>query len=171
MKELVHNFWFRLLASGAFASLVVIVIVGGAIRYYTPPPQDPTLSQLKEVRIVNLAENPLLAEAIRKEREKHGEAEPEREVPPPPPPRPERQVSGFVQLEYTINPDGTVSDVVVLGSAPAGVYEQQAIARISRSMHAPMFNDAGEAIARRTNEIIEFSVPASELRNSRLESK
>lgn len=164
MKKLLEQTWFRMLASAGVATLAVLVVVGGAIRYYEPAPEDPML-EFEQVDILDLAENPALAEAIRKEREKYAEKA-ERE-PPPPPPLPERQISGFVQVEYTINPDGTVSDVQVLGAAPSGVYEERAVAQVSRSMHAPAYNEAGEPVARRTTEIVEFSVPASELLESR----
>lgn len=162
MKSLVQYTWFRVIASAVVATVVIVGVVGGAIRYYDQrPEEDPLLSELEYVKVVNLAENPALAEAIRKEREKHGEPEPSKL--PPPPVLPDREISGFVQVEYTINPDGTVSDVRVVGAAPAGVYEEQAVARIKRSMHAPVYNDAGEPVARRMSEVIEFSVPASEL--------
>ncbi|HEX6928144.1 MAG TPA: TonB family protein [Gammaproteobacteria bacterium] len=162
MKVFLQSTWFRFLASGVIAGVFVIAVVGTAIRFYTPSPEDPLLSELEQVRIVSVADNPALAEAIRREREKHQGVLPE-PVPPPPPLRPEREISGFVQLEYTINPDGSVSDVRVVGSAPSGVYEDQAVAEVSRSMHAPAFNDAGEAVPRRTTEIVEFTVPASQL--------
>lgn len=164
MKKLLEQTWFRMLASAGVATVAILVVVGAAIRYYQPVEEDPML-EFEQVRILDLAENPSLAEAIRKEREKYAQqAEPE---PPPPPPLPERRISGFVQVEYTINADGTVSDVRVLGAAPSGVYEERAVARVSRSMHAPAFNEAGEPVARRTTEIVEFNVPASELLESR----
>lgn len=170
MKNITNSFLLRFLASAAVASVVIIAVLGAGIRYYERPEEDPVLSELQSMRIVNLADNPRLAEAIRKARERNGTVQAER-TPPPPPVMPERQVSGFVHVEYTINPDGSVSDVRVIGAAPRGVYEQQAIAHISRQMHAPVFNDSGEAVARRTTEIVEFTVPASELANRGLESE
>ena len=163
MKTILNSLWFRLAGSAAVASIVVIAVVGSAIRYYEPVHEDRAVSTLQEVDIVSLADNPALAAAIRKERELHGDIHPENEAPPPPPPRPTRDISGFVHVEYTINPDGSVSDVKVLGAAPAGVYEEQAIAQVSRQMRAPVFNDAGEAVARRTTEIIDFTIPATRM--------
>jgi len=167
MKTIVTSMWFRLMASAVVATIVVVVVVGSAIRYYEPEQEDRALSALQEIRIVSLAENPALADAIRRERERNGDVSPRNEPPPLPPSRPSREIAGFVQVEYTINPDGSVSDVRVIGAAPAGVYEEQAVAEVRRSMHAPVFNDAGEAVARRTTEIVEFSVPASRLAESR----
>ncbi|HEX7029021.1 MAG TPA: energy transducer TonB [Gammaproteobacteria bacterium] len=168
MKQLLQYAWFRFFAAAGVASVTVVTVVGLGIRYFDKPEEDPLPAEFEFVEIVNLAENPALAEAIRKEREKQGVQE---DKLPPPPVLPERMVSGFVHLEYTINPDGTVSDVRVVGAAPSGVYEERAIAEASRSMHAPAFNDAGEAVARRVTEIVEFSVPASELSNSGLKSE
>lgn len=163
MKTIVNSLWFRLAGSAAVASVVVIAVVGSAVRYYAPVHEDRAISTLQEVDVISLADNPALAAAIRKERELHGDIHPENEAPPPPPPRPTRDISGFVHVEYTINPDGSISDVKVLGAAPAGVYEEQAIAQVSRQMRAPVFNDAGVAVSRRTTEIIDFSVRADQL--------
>lgn len=166
MKQLAEHFWFRLLASGVVASVVIVAVVGGGIRYYEPKEEDPLIADLKEVRVISLGDNPALADAVRRERERSGTLQARRQ-PPPPPLMSERKVSGFVQLEYTINADGSVSDVKVLGAAPAGVYEERAVAQVARRMHAPTFNDAGEATARRATEVVEFSVPATELLKSK----
>lgn len=160
MKQFLEYAWFRFLAAGVIASVTIVTVVGLGIRYYDQPEDDPLPPEFEWVDVVDLADNPALAEAIRREREKNGVPENE---PPPPPVLPERMVTGFVHLEYTVNPDGTVSNVRVVGAAPSGVYEERAVAEVSRSMHAPAYNDDGEAVARRTTEIVEFSVPASEL--------
>lgn len=162
MKNPFSSYWIRFAASALAASVLIVMTLGVVIRYFERPERDPLLSELEYVKIVNLADNPALAEAVRREREANGSLPPENE-PPPMPVMPERMVSGFVHVEYTINPDGSVSDVRVVGAAPSGVYEQQAVARISRSMHAPAFNEAGDPVARSATEIVEFSVPASEL--------
>lgn len=167
IERFMHSFLFRFLISAVVASVAIIALVGTAVNYFQPPEDDPLLNTLKEVRVINLAENPQLAEAVRKERERTGMVKPEREPPPPPPTIAERQVTGFVHVEYTINPDGSVGDVKVIGAAPKGVYEERARAQVARRMHAPTYNDAGEPVARRTTEIVEFSVPANELLKSK----
>lgn len=169
MKHIAQYAWFRFLASAVVASVVIVLVVGLGIRYFDKPEEDPLPAEFEIVKIVNLADNPALAEAIREERERQ-DGQPEN-APPPPPVLPERMVTGFVHMEYTINPDGTVSDVRVVGAAPSGVYEDEAIAEVSRSMHAPAFNEDGEPIARRATEIVEFRVPASELENRELDSE
>jgi bla regulator protein BlaR1 len=35
-------------------------------------------------------------------------------------------LEGFVQLQFTTNPDGSVSDVIVIGSQPSGVFDRSA---------------------------------------------
>lgn len=163
--KLFESFWPRMLLASIVAAFAVLLVLGAVLRYYDErQSNEDAVSNAFVVDVVDLRERPDLAEAIRRERERYGEQE---EKLPPPPPVPERQISGFVQLEYTIEPDGTVSNVHVLGSAPSGVYEDRAVADVSRRMHAPVYNDAGEPVARRTTEIVEFSVPASELRSSR----
>lgn len=165
-RQLADYFWFRLLASAVIAGVIVITFVGGMIHYYKSPDDDTSMPTLHDVRIISLADNPALADAIRKERERTGSAQAERQ-PPPPPIMAEREVAGFVQVEYTINADGSVSDARVLSAAPSGVYEQRALAEISRGMHTPAYNDDGEPVARRATDVVEFSVPASELLKSR----
>lgn len=169
MKGMPRYTWFRFLASALIAGVLIIAVVGAAIRHFERPEPDPLLAELQYVDVVNLAENPALAEAVRKEREKHGDLPPPGA--PPPPDLPPRQVSGFVHVEYVINPDGTVTDVRVVGAAPAGVYERQAVEQVRRSMHAPAYSEDGEALPRRATEIVEFTVPASTLREPGLESR
>lgn len=163
--KLFETFWVRMLLAGVVAAFAVLFVLGAILRYYDERNDrgDDAVTNAFVVDVVDLRERPDLAEAIRRERERYEEPE---EKLPQPPPLPERQITGFVQLEYTIEPDGTVSNVRVIGAAPSGVYEERAIAEASRRMHAPVYNDAGEPVARRTTEIIEFSVPASELRSS-----
>lgn len=159
------GFLFRFLVSAAVASVGVIGLLAAGISIFEPDIKDP-VTAMHEVEVVNLAENPELAEMIRKEREKYREPEPA--SPPPPEPLPQiiddRRIEGFVQLEYTINADGTVSDVRVVGAAPRGVYEQEAVRRIEASMHVPKYEN-GEPVASRTSEVVEFSVPVSELKS------
>lgn len=162
-RDGINGFFFRFAASLAVATVVVVTVVGIAVNFYTPKEEDPVMPELQEVNVISLKDNPDLQRMIREARNQ--EPEPSRELPEPIQ-VPEREVQGFVQLEYTVNPDGTVSDVEVVGAAPRGVFEQRALERVRNSMHAPGYRD-GEAVARRTTEILEFSVPASELSGER----
>lgn len=157
--------FIRILGSFLIATAFVVTVVGIGIRVFHSPDDGDPMLEYEEVDVVSLGDNPQLADAIKREREKY-EAPPESSAPPLPPPMPEREIAGFVQLEYTINPDGSVSDVRIIGATPSGVYEEQAIEQVSRRMHAPTFED-GEPVARRATEVIDFSVPASALVDSR----
>lgn len=156
------NTLLRILASFLLATVFVFTVVGLGINYYDQDDDNPPVLDFVEVDNIDLGEHPDLADAIEREREKYRKPQ-EDTTPPLPPARPERQIAGFVQLEYTINADGTVSDVEVVGATPAGVYEDQAIRQVGGAMRAPVFEN-GEAVARRVTEIVEFSVPASALR-------
>lgn len=155
------GFLARFLASLAVATVVVVTVVALGVRYYHSDDDDQTetMPDLNEVRVISLKDNPELARMIREARDQP--ADPLREMPEPVE-LPEREIQGFVQLEYTVNPDGSVSNVRVVGAAPAGVFEERALERVRNSMHAPAYED-GEPVARRTTEVIEFSVPSSEL--------
>lgn len=157
----------RILASFAIASVFVLTLVGIGIRYFVEPEDDGPMLEYEEVDVISLADNPDLADAVQREREKYEKPQ-ESKAPPLPPPMPEREISGFVQLEYTVNPDGSISDVRIIGATPSGVYEEQAIEQVRRQMHAPGYEE-GEPVARRATEVIEFSVPASALAESQQE--
>jgi TonB family protein len=70
-----------------------------------------------------------------------------------------REVSGFVQLSFTVQPDGTATDIRVFGAAPSGYYEEQAVERIRQRRWQPDFDADGRPVAREANEVIEFTVP------------
>jgi TonB family protein len=50
----------------------------------------------------------------------------------------EGDLTGFVDLEFTVNPDGSVADVTVLKSQPAGIFEKSAVAAVSRWRYRPI---------------------------------
>ena len=53
----------------------------------------------------------------------------------------EQDLAGYVDLEFTVNPDGSVADVTVLKSRPAGVFESSAVAAVSRWRYRPIARD------------------------------
>ncbi|MCG8436170.1 MAG: energy transducer TonB [Gammaproteobacteria bacterium] len=155
------KFWMllRLGISAIFATAGVLTLLVVGVSYYQPDFEDPVSASLRHVDVVDVSRDPELLESLRSE----GLEVPVRRAPEPPP-LPERQISGFVQLSYTVNPDGTVSDVRVLGAVPRGVYENEATAQVSRQMRAPSYEN-GVAVAREVTEVVEFTVPASDLTN------
>jgi hypothetical protein len=80
--------------------------------------------------------------------------------PPAPPPLAPRQVSGIVQVAFTVEPDGSAKDIHVTGAAPAGYYEKQAKAIVAGSYHKPAMGQDHRLHARAGSAIIHFKVPA-----------
>jgi protein TonB len=70
-------------------------------------------------------------------------------VDPEYPPRAKQQgVEGYVDLEFTITPVGTVEDPVVIGSSPALVFDRAAIQAVRKWRYNPK-TENGVAIARK----------------------
>src|ERR1700728_3641991 len=65
-----------------------------------------------------------------------------------PPDAQARGLSGSVELEFTVTPDGKVTDIQVQTAEPRGVFEQAAIDALSQSRYQPVQRD-GVAIAQR----------------------
>ncbi len=53
----------------------------------------------------------------------------------------EQDLSGFVDLEFTVNPDGSVADVTVLKSQPAGVFDKSAVSAVGQWRYRPISRD------------------------------
>jgi protein TonB len=66
-----------------------------------------------------------------------------------------RHVEGKVVLEFTINPDGSVSDARVVKAEPPGYFEQSALRAISRWRFHPKVV-AGKAISRTATQTIKY---------------
>lgn len=88
--------------------------------------------------------------------------EPRRELPElpsmddiPPLVIPQRTQSGFVQVEFTVDGQGRVTEAEVVNAAPAGIYEEQALAIVRSRRYQP--KPGGSASGRRT-EVVDFSV-------------
>jgi TonB family protein len=69
----------------------------------------------------------------------------------------ERGLSGWVELEFTVNTDGGVSDVNVTAAEPTGVFEQAAMSAVRRWRFEPVRRD-GAAIEQRARIRIRFSL-------------
>lgn len=69
------------------------------------------------------------------------------------------QIEGWVELQFTITPAGTVTDVSVIGADPAGVFEDAATKALLRWKYAPSLED-GRAVERRGNRVVlRFNMP------------
>jgi protein TonB len=69
-------------------------------------------------------------------------------VDPEYPPRAKQQgIEGFVEIEFTITPVGTVSDAVVLRSKPPYVFDRAALQAVRRWKYNPMISE-GKPVSR-----------------------
>lgn len=62
---------------------------------------------------------------------------------------------GWVEVEFTILPDGTVEDPIVLASEPSRLFDRNAMRAILRWKFKPRIID-GEAVSRRAAQRIDF---------------
>jgi TonB family protein len=53
----------------------------------------------------------------------------------------ENDLAGYVDLEFTVHPDGSVTDVTVLKARPAGVFEKSAVAAVGQWRYQPIERD------------------------------
>ena len=81
-----------------------------------------------------------------------------REVPPVYPRDAERQkLSGWVDVEFTVAPDGSTQDLVVRGAEPQRTFDQAAIDAVKRWRFEPIMRD-GVAVAQRAAVRIRFEL-------------
>lgn len=67
-------------------------------------------------------------------------------------------ISGWVRLEFIVNPDGTVSDVTVVEAEPRrGIFDQEAVRALSRWRFHPQIRD-GEPVPALATIVIKFSL-------------
>jgi TonB family protein len=69
----------------------------------------------------------------------------------------ERGTSGWVDVEFTVRSDGTVSDITVAGAEPAGVFEQAALSALRKWRYQPMQRN-GQAVDQRAKLRIRFAI-------------
>jgi periplasmic protein TonB len=68
-----------------------------------------------------------------------------------------RGLEGWVELRFTINPDGSVSNPTVIRAQPPRVFDREATRAILRWKFRPRIVD-GQAVARQAEQIIEFKI-------------
>lgn len=66
-------------------------------------------------------------------------------------------VSGWVEVEFTIEPDGSVSDPRVVASDPPRIFERNAIRAIYKWKFKPRIID-GKPVARRATQRLDFNL-------------
>ncbi len=65
--------------------------------------------------------------------------------------------SGFATVEFTVNPDGSVSNAHVISSNPGGVFNNAAIQAVSRSKFKPALKD-GQPVSSTLQRRIDFNL-------------
>jgi len=68
-----------------------------------------------------------------------------------------RGLEGWVQVEFTIDEDGRVSDAVVVAAEPKRIFDRSAVQAILRWKFKPRIVD-GRPVDRRASQIIEFKL-------------
>jgi TonB family protein len=66
-----------------------------------------------------------------------------------------KDLSGSVELEFTVTPAGDVTDIKILAAEPRGVFEHAAIVALSHSRYRPVERD-GVAVAQRARVRLRF---------------
>ena len=66
-----------------------------------------------------------------------------------------RQQEGYVNVEFVVNADGSVSDPVVVDAQPQDIFDQAAIQAVRRWRFSPGIRE-GEAVAVRVRQRVEF---------------
>lgn len=80
-------------------------------------------------------------------------------TPPPmyPPTARARRLQGYVEVEFTVNEEGGVEDIVVIGSEPAGAFDRAALRAIRRWKFEP-HRVGGKAAAVRARQRVDFKL-------------
>ena len=69
-------------------------------------------------------------------------------------------IEGHVEVEFTVLPDGSVTDVIVINAEPRGIFERQARRAVMNWQFIPK-REAGVAVSMRARQVIEFHLPGS----------
>jgi TonB family protein len=79
-------------------------------------------------------------------------------VPPVfPVPARQRGVSGWVDVQLVVKPDGSVSDVIITGAEPVGLFEQAAVDAVRKWRYKPVERD-GHAVDQRARLRMKFAL-------------
>ena len=69
----------------------------------------------------------------------------------------QRGLSGWVDVQLVVKPDGSVSDVIIMGAEPVGVFEQAAVDAVRKWRYKPVERD-GHAIDQRARLRMKFAL-------------
>ncbi len=68
-----------------------------------------------------------------------------------------RRLQGYVEVEFTVNEEGGVQDIEVIGSEPAGAFDRAALRAIRRWKFEP-HRVGGKAVAVRARQRVDFKL-------------
>jgi protein TonB len=66
-------------------------------------------------------------------------------------------VSGWVDVQFLVRADGSVSNAVIIGAEPAGMFEQAALEAIRKWRYKPVLRD-GHAVEQRARLRMKFAL-------------
>jgi TonB family protein len=69
----------------------------------------------------------------------------------------QRGIEGWVDLQFLVGTDGTVSDVAVVGAQPAGMFEAAALEAVRHWRYQPVTRD-GHTVSQRARVRVRFAV-------------
>ncbi len=69
----------------------------------------------------------------------------------------DRGIAGWVDVQFLVNTDGSLSEVTIVGAQPVGVFEQAALDAVRRWRYQPVLHD-GEASTQRARVRVRFAV-------------
>jgi periplasmic protein TonB len=62
-----------------------------------------------------------------------------------------------VDLQFLVNPDGSVGDVTIVGAQPVGIFEQAALDAVRRWRYQPVMH-AGQSVSQRARVRLRFAM-------------
>ncbi|MCL7421555.1 MAG: energy transducer TonB [Methylobacter sp.] len=66
-----------------------------------------------------------------------------------------RGIEGWVEIDITVSPAGTVSDARVVDASPEGIFDRAALEAIRQWRFKPAFRD-GRAVEQQATQIVRF---------------
>ena len=145
----------RFAGSAAVAVVIVATLLAGGLFMfgaYDPEEEAHTTTSVEMLSRIDLAE--LLGEETTPSRPQLPEM---KDIEPLVIPK--RTQSGFVQVEYVVDANGHVIEAEVVGAAPVGIYEDEALEIVRSRRYEP--KPGGGETDRRT-EMVDFTVLAGD---------
>ena len=66
-------------------------------------------------------------------------------------------LEGWVDVQFLVNPDGSVGDVTIVGAQPVGIFEQAALDAVRRWRYQPVMH-AGQSVGQRARVRLRFAM-------------